>query len=402
MKIGILKEGKIPPDSRVPLTPNQCARLVREYPFEIVVQPSEIRCFQDEDYSKIGIPLQADLSDCDILLGIKEVPVDQLIPNKTYFFFSHTIKEQAYNRQLLQSILKKKIRLIDYEVLKYSDGRRVIAFGFYAGMVGAHNALWAYGEKTRAFRLDRMNSYKSYPDAKMEYKKLKIPPIKIVITGTGRVGKGATQTLLDLGIQQVEPESFLEKEFKFPVFTKLSPKYYVVPKGGSPTVKQHFYQNPHLYKSIFHPFTKVGDIMINGIYWKNGVPLFFTLDEMKAIDFKIKVIADISCDIVPDGAIPSTFRATTIENPVYGYQPILNQETAPFQVGSIDMITIDNLPSEIPIDSSTGFGEQLIQEVIPELLKSNSIMLEKATIAVDGHLGKEFKYLEGFVNHGSQ
>ena len=151
MKLALIREGKVPPDSRVPLTPEQCAYVLANHPVEIVVEPSPIRCFADDEYREAGIALQNDLSDADVLLGVKEVPVEQLIPGKTYFFFSHTIKKQAYNRRLLQTILEKRIRLIDYEVLTDLNGRRLIAFGRFAGMVGAHNALYTFGRRSGLF-----------------------------------------------------------------------------------------------------------------------------------------------------------------------------------------------------------------------------------------------------------
>ncbi len=396
-KIGILRESKVPTDSRVPLNPQQCARMVKEFPVQIVVQPSPIRCFKDEAYQKAGLILQEDLSDCDVLLGIKEVAVDQLIPKKIYCFFSHTVKKQVYNRPLLLALLQKQIKLIDFEMLKYPNGNRVIAFGYFAGMVGAHNALWTYAQRTGAFSLRRMKDYPDYAAAKNGYASLQIPPIKIVITGTGRVGQGATQTLSDMSIRQVSPASFLQESFGLPVFTKLEPKYYVKRKDNQPTYKQDFYNDPHLFQSNFLSFTQISDILINGIYWKNGAPAFFTREEMLREDFNIKVIADISCDIFPDGAVPSTLRATIIKDPVYGYDPYLQKEIAPYQEKGIDMMTIDNLPSELPVDASTSFGEQLIKEVIPELLKSKSPMIERATVTNNGDLGRHYSYLEDFV-----
>jgi len=159
MKIGIIREEKNPPDSRVPLNPAQCRALMDQYPIEIVVAPSPTRCFKDEEYSAEGIKLQADLTDCQVLMGVKEVPPTSLVADKIYFFFSHTIKEQPYNRSLLQTILKKNIQLIDYEVLTNDKGQRLIAFGVFAGMVGAHNGVMTYGRRTGAFELPRMNSF---------------------------------------------------------------------------------------------------------------------------------------------------------------------------------------------------------------------------------------------------
>ncbi len=399
MKIGIIREEKTPPDSRVPLTPIQCAQLLKEYPIEIVVKPSPNRCYSDQEYQDAGVPFQDDLSDCDILMGVKEVPKDSLIPNKIYFFFSHTIKQQVYNRSLLQTILAKKIQLLDYEVLTNEKGQRLIAFGHFAGMVGAHNGLLTYGLRSGAFEMKRMKDCYDYKEAIDHYKTITFPPLKIVLSGTGRVASGAAQVLNDMGIQKVSPADFLNQAFDGPVFTQLGCKDYVAKKDASPFEVTHFYNNPKEYQSIFAPFTKVSDIFINGIYWDNQAPAFFSKEEMKLPDFKIQVIADVTCDIAPVSSIPSTLRASTIADPFFGYDPKTETETAPFQKSSIDMMTIDNLPNELPRDASLAFGEQFIQHILPELVKEeNSSVIERATVAIDGHLGTHFKYLTDYVN----
>ena len=398
MKIGVLREGKFPPDARVPLSPDQCRRLGDQFDIEVVIQPSAVRCFSNGAYREQGIPLQENLSDCTILLGIKEVPLEQLIPNKTYFFFSHTIKQQAYNRGLLRAILDKGIRLVDYEVLCDQSGERILAFGYFAGMVGAHNAVWAYGKRTGLFELPRMKELEAYNAAQSIYQKLNFPPLKIVITGTGRVGKGAARVLKDMGIREVGQEAYLSQAFDYPVFTLLNHLSYVKRKDGLEITKGHFYQNPQLYESNFGQFARESDLLINGVYWQLGNPPLFSVQEMAAKDFKLQVIADIACDIAPMGAIPSTIRASSIDQPVYGFNPKTREEEPPFQPQVIDMMTVDNLPSEIPGEASIYFGEQLINNVIPELFSPGSLMLEKATIAENGQLGKHFQYLQQFVS----
>ncbi len=399
MKIGIIREGKIPADSRVPLTPRQCALIKRKYPIDIVVQPSPDRCFTDSAYLKEGIELSNDLSDCTILMGVKEVPLDQLQSKKVYFFFSHTIKKQVYNRKLLQEILKKEIHLVDYETLKNEKGQRVIAFGKFAGMVGAHNGILTYGLRTGAFHLKRMKDCFDYAEAKENYKKLQLPPLRIVLTGTGRVGRGAAKVLKDMGIQKVTPSKYLSKKYDYPVFTQLESKDYSTRIDGSPFDLKTFYAQPQLFKSKFSPFTKVSDIMINGIYWDNLAPAFFTKEAMKQPDFSIKVIADVTCDIAPDGSIPSTLRPSTITNPIYGYNPVSESEAAPFKENGIDVMAIDNLPNELPRDASRAFGKQFLKHVVGELLDiENSQIIQGATIAINGHLGKKFEYLNDYVN----
>ena len=397
MKIGIIREGKVPPDSRVPLIPEQCAEIVRDYPVDVVVEPFPGRCFPDELYRRRAVPLSEDLSGQDVLMGVKEVPVGQLIPNKTYLFFSHTIKEQPYNRDLLRAILDKNIKLIDYEALTDERGKRLIAFGRFAGMVGAHNGIWTYGRRTGKYTLRRMKDCLDYADAKMVYQQLRLPPMKVVLTGSGRVGQGAASVLKDMGLRRVSPEEFLNQDFMEAAYTQLECKDYAARKDGQAFNKRDFYKHPERYKSIFEPYFRAADVMINGIYWDKKAPPFFTKAEMRRMDFNLQVIADVTCDIAPVSSIPSTLRASTIEDPVYGYDPETEGETAPFQSCAIDVMAIDNLPNELPRDSSKAFGRQFITYILPELLKENSAMLQRATIAENGRLGPHFQYLENYV-----
>lgn len=400
MKIGVIRERKNPPDQRVPLTPEQCARVMSVPGVEIVVEPSPIRSYTDEEYVDLGIPMQEDLSDCDVLLGVKEVPVAELLPAKTYFFFSHTIKKQAYNRKLLQAILAKKIRLIDYEVITDERGRRLIAFGRFAGMVGAHNGVMTYGLRTRSFHLPRMQDFMDYEHVRAYYREeLNLPPMKIVLTGSGRVGQGANRVLRDMGIREVSPAAFLEQDWSGPVFTHLTSEDYVRRKDGATFDKKDFYAHPEAYESQFAPFAKQANLFINGIYWDSRAPAFFTREEMAEEDFKVRVIADVTCDIAPVSSIPATLKASTIANPIFGYDPVENKEVEPFRPGVIDMMTIDNLPSELPRDASKAFGEMFLIHVLPELLRPESRLIERATIAVDGQLGVHFQYLEDYVNN---
>lgn len=400
MKIGIIREGKVPPDSRVLFTPEQCVALQDKYKVEILVQPSAGRCIADNLYEAAGITMSEDMASCDVLMGIKEVPKDQLIPNKKYFFFSHTIKEQPYNRALLQKIIKENITLMDYEVLTNEHKQRVIAFGRFAGIVGAHNGMMTYGNRTKTFDLEQMHKYDDYAAAIAYYKTIKFPAMKIVVTGTGRVGNGATEVLDHMEIKRVSPEDFLTNTYDEAVYTQLDCKHYVRPKNGEDDFEiQHFFNNPGEYASAFAPYTKVADLMVNGIYWANEAPAFFSKEDMKAADFNIQVIADVTCDIAPVASIPSTLHASTIADPVFGYDPNTEKAVAPYQAHTIDMMTIDNLPNELPKDASKSFGEQFMATVIEELLGTKDTgMIERATIAKDGQLGKHFQYLTDYVN----
>lgn len=400
MKIGIIREGKIPRDARVLLKPAQCAYLQDNEGADLVIQRSEVRCYSDDEYNSLGIPVVDSVEDCDILLGVKEVPVDELLADKTYFFFSHTFKAQPYNRGLLRKILEKNIRLIDYEVLTDAHGKRLIAFGFFAGMVGAHNAMLTYGKRTGAYSLGRMKDSFDYAQIKKSYHDVKWPNIKIVLTGKGRVGAGAAKVLDDMGIRKVSSDSYLNEDFTEAVYTQIDFDEYVRPKSSTKRTLDEFFNHPEDFESAFAPFTALSDVMINGIYWDNKAPVFFTKEDMRNPGFKIKVIGDITCDIAPVSSIPSTLRATTIDDPFFGYDPVEGKEVTPFQEDSIDMMTIDNLPNELPRDASTSFGQQFIEHIWPQVEAGafEGDILLGATLANEGKLGPHFQYLTRFVS----
>ena len=396
-KIGIIKEGKIPIDKRVPLTPSQAKNLSEKYKVEVRVQSSDVRCFSDNDYKEAGLPIVDDITDCDIILGVKEVPIEKLIADKTHFFFSHTIKKQEYNRELLQAILAKNIRLIDWETLTNDNGHRIIAFGRWAGIVGAYNGLWTYGKRYNLFGLRRAHECFDYEDLKSEYKKIKLPNIKIALTGGGRVTKGAMEVLHGIGIRQVTQHDFLNERFNEPVFTQLNSRDYNKRKDGGGFHRNEFYQQPERYEGDFSKYTKVTDLLIACAFWDPAAPVLFQREEILRDDFDIKVIADITCDI--QGSIPSTMQPSTIDNPIYDYNPSDNQvEQALSDEGNITMMAVDNLPCELPRDASQSFGDQLLMNVIPHLLgKDEGEIIERATIAKAGALTERYSYLKDYA-----
>lgn len=398
MKIGIIREGKIPPDKRVPLTPEQCTEILEKFPeVELVVQPSPIRTFDDSEYSKNGMDLREDLSDCEVLIGVKEVPVDMLIPNKTYFFFSHTTKEQPYNRYLLQTILEKNIRLIDWENLTNEKGSRVIAFGRYAGIVGAYNGILTYGKKYDLFHLKPANVCFDMAEMKGEYAKVQLPAIKIVLTGGGRVSHGAMEVLDGMGIKKVSVEDYLNVQFDEAVYCQLDTEDYNIKTDGT-FDKKEFYNDSKDYVSNFGRFAKISDVLIAGAFWDPDAPKLFTRDEAKQPDFKINVIADITMDI--DGSIPTTLRPATIAEPCYDYNPQTEELEAPFSsLSNITEMAVDNLPCELPRDASRDFGREFIDNVLPNLLgKDPHNMIENASITtLKGTLTEHFDYLSDYV-----
>ena len=398
IKLGILREGKVPPDKRVPFTPLQAEEIEQRYPHvKVIVQPSAVRCFEDSEYAKLDLEVRENLQDCDILMGIKEVQIPDLIPGKTYLFFSHTIKKQPYNKKLLQEIIKKKIQLIDYETLKDKFGNRIVAFGRYAGIVGAYNGLMTYGKRYKKFSIRRAYECFDINDLKIELRKVQLPPLKIVLTGAGRVAKGAMETLDTAGIRKVSATDFLHKNFDVPVYTQLSSAEYHTRKEGGHFNREEFHQHPERYDSTFGRFTKVTDVLLAGAYWNPKAPILFTKADMRQAEFKIKVIADITCDI--NGSVPSTIKASTIDNPLYDYDPFSESaKPALSDEKYITVMSVDNLPCELPRSASEEFGRDLIDKILPALIiKDVDGVIKRAMIAKNGHLTENFTYLTDYI-----
>lgn len=398
MKLAIIRERKTPPDYRVPLIPAQCKALMNTYPsISIEVESYPGRCFSDEEYIQAGIPVSDSLPEADVYLGVKEVPVDNLVAGKTYFFFSHTIKKQPYNRNLLKTVLEKNIRLIDYECLEYANGPRIVGFGKFAGIVGAYNGLLGWGKRYGTFSLKPAHECFDLRELEEELAQVTLPPVKVLLTGAGKVGNGAKDILLQAGLREVEYKAYMEQSFPYPVFCQVEFPLYNKHRENKPFDNQEFYRYPERYESDFHKFLPITDIFIAGHFWSNKAPRFYSREDMLSPDFRISVIADISCDL--DGPIPSTLRSSTIADPFYGYDPKTGTETAPFETGSITVMAVDNLPCELPRDASTEFGNLLSKDIIPLLVKGDDEkILANATIAENGRLTEKFLYLTDYVN----
>ena len=395
LRIGLIKEGKIPADNRVALTPAQCKWIHKNLKdIVIVAQASNYRCFSDKEYLMAGAMVQEDMSDCDVLLGIKEVPINNLIPGKTYLFFSHTKKKQPHNQKLLQTILEKKITLIDYECLEHEDGQRIIGFGFFAGVVGAHNGMMAYGNRTGAFTLARVYQQRSFRELIHTYFGLKLPNIKIAVTGSGRVAHGILEVMNLLEIHEVEPDEFLAKEYSYPVYVQLKGGDLYEHKSSAQYSRQHFHEQPEEYKSKFLPYAFATDVLMNGVYWDVNIPRLFEKELIEDARFRIQVIADVTDD--EHGSVPINLGDQSIENPVYGVDKKSFQKTEPGLPGSIDVMAVGNLPNELPRDASRYFGEQLIKFVLPYLATGSSI-IERATIVNQGELTAPYQYLEDYA-----
>lgn len=398
MKIGVVRETKIPPDRRVALPPEQILKLKKFYPdVDIIVQRSDLRCFKDEEFSRQGIIMEDDLSGCNVLIGVKEVDLAALVAGKTYLFFAHVAKEQPYNRDLLRAILEKNIRLIDYEYLTDKNGIRLIAFGRWAGIVGAYNGLRGWGQRSGEYNLIPANKCHDREEMYKQLELVKLNKERILVSGGGRVAMGAMETLGKLGIREVTPDDYLKKDFDEAVLCRLDPDHYVSRKDGKSFELQHFFDYPGQYKSEFGPFAGKTDLYIAAHYWDPDSPRMFELESMNDPSFRISMIADISCDI--NGSVPSTTRATTIANPFYGYLPESGEEVDPFEPSPpITMMTVDNLPGELPRDASTEFAEVLVKEIIPALIGEDPDgVIERATITENGKLAERYRYLEGYI-----
>lgn len=397
MKFGIIKERKSPPDKRVVFAPVELQKLKEAFPeAEVKVEASDIRIFKDEEYSSLGFEVAENLEDCDVLIGVKEIPVNALIPGKSYFLFSHTIKKQPYNQKLLQAVIDKNITLYDHETIVDANNRRLIGFGRYAGIVGTYNGFRAFGQKFEIFNLPKAETLKDREELVTRLKRQVLPPIKIVLTGKGKVGMGAKEILDAMKIKEVSIENYLTKHYTEPVYVQIDVLDYNKRTDGQEPGQQDFYSNPEDYVSDFGRFTKVSDMFIAGHFYGNNAPVILTTEMLKAANNKIKVVADISCDV--GGPVASTLRSSTIAEPFYGYYPAEDKEVDIHHPAAIVVMAVDNLPCELPRDASTGFGQMFLEHVIPAFFNGDKDgVLQRALIASNGKLAERFKYLDGYV-----
>lgn len=398
MKFAIIKERKNPPDRRVVFSPEKLAEARAQFPqAEFVIESSDIRVFPDEAYKALGFDVTENVSDCDVMLGVKEVPIENLIPNKKYFYFSHTIKKQPYNRKLLLAMLDKNIEMYDHETIIKQSGARLIGFGRYAGLVGAYNGFRALGLRDKLFNLPKVETLADLNEVKAELDKITLPNIKILLSGTGKVAKGAKEILDHLKIKEVSDALYLTSEFTEPVYCMVDVMEYNKRKDGKVGEKWAFYKDPTGYESNFTPYAKETDFFIAGHFYGNNAPYLFTREDAKHPDFRINLVADISCDI--DGPVASTLRASTIADPFYGYDAQTESEVAFDAKGAITVMAVDNLPCELPKDASEGFGDMFLEHVIPAFFNNDERgILKRAKITENGKLTERFAYLQDYVD----
>jgi alanine dehydrogenase len=397
MKFGIIKERKNPPDKRVVFSPEKLSEFKNKYAeVALFVESSAIRVFSDNQYKEAGFETTEEMSSCDVLFGVKEVPVEALIPNKKYFFFSHTIKKQPYNRDLLNAILDKNITLYDHETIIKENGARLIGFGRYAGIVGAYNGFRAIGLKNESFKLPKAVTLDSRQELIAALNAIELPNLKILLTGNGKVACGAKEMLDAMHIKKVSVAEYISQTFEEPVYCLVDVLDYNKRIEGTSSNNKHFYTHPEAYVSDFMRFAKVTDFFIAGHYYGNGAPYLFTRENAKSVDFNIKFVADISCDV--DGPVASTLRASTIADPIYGYHPITESEVDFKDKDAIVVMAVDNLPCELPKDASEGFGEMFLENVIPAFFNGDKDgVLKRAKMTENGKLTERFSYLQAYI-----
>ena len=407
LSISILKEARVD-ENRTPFTPDQIKILISNFPnLTILVQPSKKRCFKDEEYFKAGAKIKEDISCSDIIFGVKEVEISKLIENKTYLFFSHTTKvrnyiNQAtqdkaiiYKKELLREIIKKKITLIDYENIREVSGKgyRYLGFGRFAGIVGCYNTLNLYLKLQKEKSLPRAFEINSYEKIKELLGKQNFNKLRILQTGRGNVAKGSMEVLKHANIKQVSINDYLNKEHNEAVFCNVSTREYVERNDGKDYSVHDFTSNPHEYKSKVKNYLFDTDMLITGHYWEPKFPKLFYPNQIN--EFKnLKIIGDITCDI--NGAVPTTVRSTTITKPYYSID-INSLKEIDLGDKGIAVMAVDNLPSELPNESSEEFGESIISEVLPYLINKDDGRINRATTALEGKFCSSFIYLGDFI-----
>ena len=404
--VGIIKESRID-DFRTPLAPIHIKQLKGKYPnIKFIVQPSNLRSYDNNEYEKCGARISEDLSQCDIIFGVKEIEPKLLLANKTYVFFSHTYKlntEALINAQgtpgmdkkeLLKTIIKKQIKLIDYENIRDQKGLRYLGFGRFAGIVGCFNTLNLILLINNHKGIERAYKINNYEKLCQNIKKISFPKIKLLVTGDGRVARGVIELLKKTNIRQINKEEFLKSEINEPVFCNLQTKDYLTNSLKKSFDLSHFINFPSDYSSSALPYLKKSDVFISAHYWDPNSPKIFEKNQLNQLS-KLKIIGDITCDV--DDSVPTTIKSTTIEDPFF----YINRETmkeAETNNKNLCVMAVDNLPSELPRDSSLEFGDGIVNHVIPHIIEKDDGRILNATITENGHFLSKYQYLKNYIN----
>ncbi len=434
ISLGILRETKSFWERRTPLVPNDVKSLVQKYPVDIFIQPSERRIYSEKEYIDAGATIREDLSNCSILIGIKEVEIKDFLTNKTYMFFSHTIKGQDYNMPMLQKILDSSITLIDYEKIENEDGKRLIYFSVQAGIAGAIDTIWALGHKfkkdgisTPFDNINQAHQYNSLQEAEDNFRSAgdkliqdgipsEISPLVIGIAGYGNVATGVNQIIDLLPYKNISPDDLLllskNRNFSANVIYKVIFKEEDMVEPINSKNKfdlQEYYQHPERYKSKFEKYLPHLSVFINAIFWDTPYPVFVTIKFVKELYAnnkkpKLSVIGDISCDI--EGGVECTLKPTDPGNPVFVYDPDTDSAIDGFEGNGLIIMAVEILPSEIPRESSIYFSS-VLSGLIPELIKCDfpnefndsnlPYELKNAIIVYKGLLTSQYKYIKKYL-----
>ncbi|MFO7866533.1 MAG: bifunctional lysine ketoglutarate reductase /saccharopine dehydrogenase family protein [Candidatus Aminicenantes bacterium] len=435
--IGIRREDKNIWERRVPLIPSHSRELIQERGVRIIIQPSRTRVFEDEDYRREGVSVKEDLSPCKVILAVKEIPVELIMKGRVYVFFSHTTKGQSQNMPMLKTLRDRGCTLIEYEKITDDKGRRLLFFGIQAGQAGMVEVLHSLGQKwkvegidTPLFRIDQPFKYQSLVEIKEKIKKIGweiynsgldpgLKPVIIGFAGYGRTSTGA-QELFDLlphkVIQPSELPAFMESgDFASHRLYKVVFKEEDMVRPKSPEDSfslSDYYQNPEKYVSQFDRYLPHLTALVNCIYWEPRYPRFITRESLKKLfrgepSPRLKVIGDISCDI--GGSVECNFYSTTPDEPFYIYDPIEQRKTNDIRRKGIALMTIDNLPAEIPLESSAFFS-QALKPFIPSLAGGDFSKpfeeielpgpLRRATVLYQGDFTPDYRYLKKFLQSG--
>jgi len=433
-RIGIRREDKNKWEARVPLTPEHCAQLTRNDNLQLVVQPSKIRAFKDKEYQNAGIQVAEDLSDCETIVAVKEIPIDLLLAKKTYMFFSHTIKGQSYNMPLLKRLMELECHLLDYERVVDEKNRRLIFFGRHAGLAGMIDSLHALGKRlewegidTPFAKIQPAHQYTNLDAAKVAIRDVgkdiakqgladSLCPFVIAVAGTGNVSLGVQEILDLLPHQEIKPDAlptlFRDKApSKNCVFKMvLSEEDLVVPKNAEQTFNlQHYYDEPQYYQGHFHTYLPFITMLMNGIYWDEKYPRLVTKDALRKLyqnnaKPRLRVIGDISCD--PNGSVEFLEKITHQEQPTFVYEPESQNVIDGVAGHGPVVLGVDNLPCELSYDASQHFSSMLMP-FMPNLARADFTMpfetlnlpspLKKALILHRGQLTPEYGYLEAHL-----
>ncbi|MBI29655.1 MAG: hypothetical protein CFH21_00557 [Alphaproteobacteria bacterium MarineAlpha5_Bin11] len=405
--IGIIKESRRD-EKRVPLIPSQVKNLINKYSdLKITVQPSSHRCFIDKEYEKMGAIIDNNLDKCDLILGVKEIEPSLLIPSKTYIFFSHTSKIKSdYSaaaqgtpgmdkKELLKEILQKNITLIDYENIRDNQSNRYLGFGRFAGIVGCYNSLNLYLERIGESAMPRAYIEDSFKKIKDNISKKNFDNAKILVTGDGRVAKGVLEFLSFANIDAVEPGEFNSYNKSKSVYCNLPTSLYVKSKNNREFNLQNFIQYPDMYASSLEDYLPYATLLISAHYWDPKSPVLFNKKNVQNYKNLI-AIGDITCDI--NGSIPTTLRSSTIEKP-YFYIDRDSLEEVKNDKNSLAIMAVDNLPSELPKNSSEEFGGGMVSEVIPFIIEKDDGRIMNATICSNGKFCRSYEYLNDYINN---